>query len=144
MKQNWVIQFMKKEQSKKNKTNCNIFIYHGDLFLYMCSSSSPSAEGFQNVFLAPHLILAAQSSITNIVFGRPDAASAGRHRGPLISSADGYEARQQRPHCLTANKEDKADEEGTERVTNTPLNKHVMVERTPLLMAAADTETSSF
>lgn len=97
---------------------------------------------FKKIFNVFHLILTVQSSITNIVSGRPDAADQ-PPSGRLISSADGYEARQKWRHCLTANKEDKASRRG-HSVSHTPLNKHVMAERTARLMEAPMGKTSSF
>lgn len=68
----------------------------------VCSSSSPLAESFQNIFHITRLIRAAQSSITNIVSDRPDAAIGLSHflcrriwgQTTVVSLSDGKQRRQ--------------------------------------------------
>lgn len=105
---------------------------------YVCSSSSPLAESFQNIFHITRLIWAAQSSITNIVSDRPDAAEA-------LSFPLQTDMRPDNSGIIVWQKTKKTKQTRRGQSTSyTSLNKHVMAERTPPLMAAPDTETSSF
>lgn len=69
---------------------------------YVCSSSSPLAKSFQNIFHITCLIWATQSSITNIVSDRPDAAIGLSHflcrriwgQTTVASLSDGKQRRQ--------------------------------------------------